>query len=81
MVRADLVRRFTAPLSNNLTDRSLLLSKSIYDEGLRIVYLPDVTIHGESAEIDTVTDEKYEHARLLYNPNYDPNGALFTLRL
>ena len=81
MVRADLVRRFTAPLSNNLTDRSLLLGKSIYDEGLRIVYLPDVTIHGESAEIDTVTDEKYEHARLLYNPNYDPNGALFTLRL
>ena len=81
MVRADLVRRFTAPLSNNLTDRSLLLGKSIYAEGLRIVYLPDITIRGENAGIDAVTNEKYEHARLLYNPNYDPNGALFTLRL
>lgn len=81
IVRAEAVRNDNIKSGNSVFSRSVILGKNLSDNGMRMVYLPDVTLIGEDTKEFVVPEEHFNYTRLLYSPNYDPDGALHSLRL
>lgn len=81
MVRADLIREFDKQASSDLFSQSVMLGNAILGKKMRMIYMPDATVHGEDIYDCNITEEKFAYTRLLYNPNYNSNGPLFTLTL
>ncbi len=81
MVRADLIRGFDKQAGSDLFSQSVMLGNTILGRKMRMIYMPDATVHGEDIYDCNITEEKFAYTRLLYNPNYSSDGTMYALKI
>ena len=81
MLRANIILDFEGYSDKSISYQSVMIGLKLLSKRMRMIYLPDVTVYGEETNDFSLTERGFEYGRLLYNPNYDSNGQLFTLTL
>lgn len=81
LIRSAYIRTLDTASDTDDFSRSVLLGEEILKANKRVLYLPEATIYGEDTKEWISPGNKFPHTRELYNPNYDPDGLPYSLKL